>query len=42
LHIHLGYSPIGASFSMSILNSDREQKEKEKIIKELYKHIDNK
>lgn len=40
--LHLGYSPIGASFSMSILNSDREQKEKEKIIKEFYKHIDSK
>lgn len=40
--LHLGYSPIGASFSMSILDSDREPKEKEKIIKELYKHIDSK
>jgi len=38
----LGYSPIGASFSMSILDSDREEKEKEKIVKEFYKHIDDK
>ncbi|MDQ1160451.1 1,2-phenylacetyl-CoA epoxidase PaaB subunit [Chryseobacterium sp. SORGH_AS 447] len=35
--LNLGYSPIGASFSMNIINSDK--KEKEKIIKEFYKRL---
>lgn len=35
--LNLGYSPIGASFSMNIINSDK--KDKEKIIKEFYKRL---
>ncbi|ALR31957.1 hypothetical protein ATE47_16170 [Chryseobacterium sp. IHB B 17019] len=37
--LNLGYSPIGASFSMNIINSNKKLKEKEKIIDEFYKRI---
>lgn len=37
--INLGYSPIGASFSINTLNTDRRQEKKKKIIDELYKMI---
>lgn len=37
--LNLGYSPIGASVSMNIINSDRATKEKEQIIKELYERL---
>lgn len=37
--LKLGYSPIGASFIINILNSDKTQKEKENIINEFYKRV---
>lgn len=37
--IKLGYSPIGARFSINILNSERKEGEKKKIIKEFYGHV---
>jgi hypothetical protein len=37
--LKLGYSPIGASVLMNIINSDKKPKEKEKIIDEFYKRI---
>ncbi len=37
--INLRYSPIGASFSINIFNSDKRKEEKEKIINELYNMI---
>ncbi|KQT20668.1 hypothetical protein ASG22_16980 [Chryseobacterium sp. Leaf405] len=37
--LNLGYSPIGASFSISIINSNKKTKEKEELISEFYKRI---
>lgn len=37
--LNLGYSPIGASFSMNIINSNKKAKEKEKIINEFYRRL---
>jgi hypothetical protein len=37
--LNIGYSPIGANFSMNIISSDKKAKEKEKIITEFYKRL---
>ena len=37
--LNLGYNPIGASFSMNIINSNKKAKEKEKIINEFYRRL---
>ena len=37
--LNLGYTPIGASFAMGILNSDKKIKEKGNIIEGFYKNL---
>lgn len=37
--LNLGYNPIGASFSINIINSNKKAKEKEKIINEFYRRL---
>ncbi|AYZ14595.1 hypothetical protein EGY05_22895 [Chryseobacterium arthrosphaerae] len=37
--LNLGYCPIGASFSMNIINSNKKTEDKQKIINEFYKRI---
>lgn len=37
--LNLGYSPIGARFSMNIINSNKKPEEKQKIINEFYKRV---